>query len=36
MNFKKLFLGCEDDISNLEEIDMEVCWFITGQLNNQC
>jgi len=31
-----LFLGGEDDISNLEEIDMEVYWSITGQLNNQC
>ena len=31
-----LFLGGEEDISNLEEIDMEVYWSITGQLNNQC
>ena len=26
----------EDDILNLEEIDMEVYWSITGQLNNHC
>lgn len=31
-----LFLGGEDDISNLEEIDMEVYWSVTGQLNSQC
>lgn len=31
-----LYLGGEDDISNLEEIDMEVYWSITGQLRNQC
>ena len=31
-----LFLGGEDGISNLEEIDMEVYWSITGQLNNHC
>ena len=30
------YLGGEDDISNLEEIDMEVYWSITGQLNNHC
>jgi hypothetical protein len=29
-----LFLGGEDEISNLDELDMEVYWSIIGQLMN--